>query len=140
MHILPKLVPKSCFLFLATGDHHVWLFFQKPQVCEDGMTPLLPDYSEYSASRSRMIGIHSMYSGIGIASQPNGCFCLFWLFLSGNRFNRTHPKSNAALQSHLRLNQSKMLLNPHFIHWSRFELIWTSHFTCTELTCLIRRM
>ena len=35
-----------------------------------------------------------MYSGIGIASQSNGCLCLFRLFLFRgrvNRVNRTHP-------------------------------------------------
>ena len=34
---------------------------------------IIPDYSKYSAFWSRMFGIHSMYSGIGIASQSNGC-------------------------------------------------------------------
>ena len=39
-----------------------------------------------------MFGIHSMYSGIGIASQSNGCSGLFLLFLFRNSVNRTHPK------------------------------------------------
>ena len=32
---------------------------------------IILDYSEYSAPQSRMLGIHSMYSGIGIATQSN---------------------------------------------------------------------
>ena len=39
-----------------------------------------------------MFGIHSMYSGIGIVSQSNGCSGLFLLFLFRNSVNRTHPK------------------------------------------------
>lgn len=53
---------------------------------------IIPDYSKYSALWSRMFGIHSMYSGIGIASQSNGCSGLFLLFLFRNSVNRTHPK------------------------------------------------
>ena len=52
---------------------------------------IIPDYSKYSALWSRMFGIHSMYSGIGIASQSNGCSGLFQLFLFRNSVNRTHP-------------------------------------------------
>ena len=41
-------------------------------------------------------------------------------------FNLAHVKcdvkSNAVLHSHLRLDQSKMRLNPHLIHLRRFEL------------------
>ena len=48
---------------------------------------IIPD----SALWSRMFGIHSMHSGIGIASQSNGCSGLFLLFLSRNSVNRTHP-------------------------------------------------
>ena len=33
-----------------------------------------------------------MYSGIGIASQSNGCSGFFLLFLFRNSVNRTHPK------------------------------------------------
>ena len=53
---------------------------------------IIPDYSKYSALWSRMFGIHSMYSGIGIASQSNGCSGLLLLFLFRNSVNRTHPK------------------------------------------------
>ena len=52
---------------------------------------IIPDYFKYSALWSRMFGIHSMYSGIGIASQSNGCSGLFLLFLFRNSVNRTHP-------------------------------------------------
>ena len=55
---------------------------------------IIPDYSKYSALWSRMCGIHSTYSGIGIASQSNGCSGLFLLFLFRNSVNRTHPKSH----------------------------------------------
>ena len=51
---------------------------------------IIPDYFKYSALWSRMFGIHSMYSGIGIASQSNGSG-LFLLFLFRNSVNRTHP-------------------------------------------------
>ena len=53
---------------------------------------IIPDYSKYSALWSRMFGIHSMYSGIRIASQSNGCSGLFLLFLFRNSVNRTHPE------------------------------------------------
>ena len=53
---------------------------------------VIPGYSEYSAPYSRMLGIHSMYSGIGVAAQSNGCSGLFHLFLFRNRVNRTHAK------------------------------------------------
>ena len=42
----------------------------KKRECEDGMTSLFRTeyYAEYSAPWSRMLGIHSVYSGFGIAS------------------------------------------------------------------------
>ena len=49
--------------------------------------------SEYTAPQSRILGIHSVYSRIGIATQSNGCSGLFHLFLFRNKVNRTHPKS-----------------------------------------------
>ena len=51
---------------------------------------IIPDYFKYSALWSRMFGIHSMYSGIGIASQSNGSG-LFLLFLFRNSVNCMHP-------------------------------------------------
>ena len=54
---------------------------------------IIPVYSEYSAPQSRMLGIHSVYSRIGIATQSNGYSWLFHLFLFRNKVNRTHSES-----------------------------------------------
>ena len=52
---------------------------------------IIPVYSEYSAPLGRMLGIHSMYTRIGIATQSMGYSWLFHLFLFRNKVNRTHP-------------------------------------------------
>ena len=85
--------------FFATGEHHFWLLFQKMME--------IPDYSVYSAPQSKMLGIHSTYSGIGIASQSNSCLGLF-RFLIWNRVNRTHPCN--VPQKEWNLSKTKMYL------------------------------
>ena len=52
---------------------------------------IIPVYSEYSARQSRMLGIHSVYSRIEIATRSKGYSGLFHLFLFRNKVNRTHP-------------------------------------------------
>ena len=51
---------------------------------------IIPDYSEYSAPQSRMLGLHSMYSGMRKRLNQTvfpGKFCLF---LFQNMVNKTH--------------------------------------------------
>ena len=49
--------------------------------------------------RNLMRGMHSMYPGIGIATQTNGHSGLFRLFLFRNKVNRTHPQGMEILVS-----------------------------------------
>ena len=65
------------------------LSFQKTGDCKDSMTSLSWIIPSILLPRAAILGIHSMYFGIGIASQSNGFLGVFHLFQ--NRVNRTHP-------------------------------------------------
>ena len=81
LHKLPFLLSK----LLQTRRH---LCFQRTY------DVIIPLYSEYSAPQIRMLGINSVYSIIGIATQSNGYSGLFHLFLFRNKVRtQTHPNA-----------------------------------------------
>ena len=67
-------------------------FLSKISFCSHAAEAILFVDLKKTAKHDVIIPDYSKYSGIGIASQSNGCSGLFLLFLFRNSVNRTHPK------------------------------------------------
>ena len=91
---------------------------------------IIPVYFEYSAPQSRMLGIHFVYSRIGIATQSNGCSGLFHLFLFRNKVNRKNPKFTLN-EGHRPSDQVriKLFFFLHVLETSSYNTILKEQFT-----------